>query len=345
MRAPGDILLTPAEWLPAGTVKAVDALADGLISEDEATAMAYGQLPVSEAEPAPGMAVLAGRRALERAGTDPATVAAVLHAWTHYQGHDFWSPAHYVAARAGAVHSVPLGIQQMCNGGGAALETALARLIAEPGHGPVLITTGDRFHGPGFDRWAGDYGVWYGDGGTAAVVERREPGTAEALQLCGLVTWAAPDLEVVHRDTAGFQDVPHQDRPTIDIRRTKKAFLTGVGRDPFVARLRETTTHVVTAALGEADLDPGDPSLRAVLLPRLGQATARDIYGPAVAAVTSAPVVDLGAATGHLGAGDLFSNLAALSGDGPWGLRPGEHAVVLSAGAGFTWSGVVVRRP
>lgn len=102
---------------------------------------------------------------------------------------------------------------------------------------------------------------------------------------------------------------------------------------------------MVTAALGEADLDPGDPSLRAVLLPRLGQATARDIYGPAVAVVTSAPVVDLGATTGHLGAGDLFSNLTALSGDGPWGLRPGEHAVVLSAGAGFTWSGVVVRRP
>ncbi|MCC3778315.1 ketoacyl-ACP synthase III family protein [Streptomyces sp. UNOB3_S3] len=345
MRAPGGIVVTPAEWLPDTTVKAVEALADGLVTQDEAESIGYEQLPVSGGESAPEMAVLAGRAALERSGVAPASVRAVLHAWTYYQGHDFWSPAHYVADRTGATGGVPIGVQQMCNGGAAALETALTRLVAMPDHGPVLVTTGDRFLRPGFDRWRGDYGVWYGDGGTAAVLERREGPAGAALVLDALVTEAAPDLEIVHRDASRFQEAPLSAGPTVDVRRTKKAFLTGTGREPFVGRLRETTTRVVASALAEAGLEPGGPALRAVLLPRLGRATARDIYGPAVAAVTPAPVVDLGAGTGHLGAGDVFSNLTALAGDGPWGLRSGEHAVVLSAGAGFTWSGVVVHRP
>ncbi|MFD3577998.1 3-oxoacyl-ACP synthase [Streptomyces sp. NPDC058644] len=348
MRAPDGIRVTAAEWLPATTVKASAAVADGKAAPDEAASMGYEQLPVSEGESAPEMAVRAGLRALERAGTAPESVSAVLHAWTYYQGHDFWSPAHYVAERTGAGGAVPTGIQQMCNGGGAALEAALLRHMAVAGHGPVLVTTGDRFCAPGFDRWRGDYGVWYGDSGTAAVVDRVAPGEGageRGLLLRALVTEAAPDLEVVHRDLGRFQDAPHTVGATVDVRRTKKAFLTGAGRGPFVARLRETTTRVVAAALADAGLAPDDPALRAVLLPRLGQATTRDIYGPAVAAVTPAPALDLGTATGHLGAGDLFSNLAALSGSRTPALRTGEYAVVLSAGAGFTWSGVVVRRP
>ncbi|MER0240991.1 3-oxoacyl-ACP synthase [Streptomyces sp. HSW2009] len=345
MRAPDDVVLTPTQWLPPTVVKAVDAQAEGLVTPDEASAMGYERLPVSAADAAPQLAGRAGRSALARAGVEPAAVRTVLHAWTYYQGHDFWSPAHYVAREVGAVRAVPIGIQQMCNGGAAGLDAALARLVAEPDHGPVLVTTGDRFAAPGFDRWGSDYGVWYGDSGTAAVLARGGAGSEHALVLRAQVTEAAPDLEVVHRDLDRFQEVPHAAYPTVNVRRTKKAFLTGTGREPFVARLRETTSRVVAAALESARLAPDDPALRAVLLPRLGGATARDIYGPAVAEITPAPAVDLGADTGHLGAGDLLSNLTALGGPGPWALRPGEHAVVLSAGAGFTWSGVVVGRP
>ncbi|GAA2244638.1 hypothetical protein GCM10010232_34660 [Streptomyces amakusaensis] len=337
--------ITAVDWLPVNTATAAAAVADGRVTADEADAMGYDRLPVADQESAPELAVLAGRRALAEAALEPRTVRTVLHAWTYYQGHDFWSPAHYVAERTGAVEANPVGIQQMCNGGAAALEAALVRQMATPEHGPVLITTADRFREPGFDRWGGDYGVWYGDSGTAAVVERRSESSRHGLLLRAVHTEAAPDLEIVHRDADTFQTMPHAAGATVDVRRTKKAFLTGTGREPFVRRLRETTSRVVDAALREASLSPEDPSLRVVLLPRLGRATAREIYGPAIAEVTSAPAVDLGETTGHLGAGDLFSNLAALSGDGLQRLRPGQHAVVLSAGAGFTWSGVVVRRP
>ncbi|KAB8162285.1 3-oxoacyl-ACP synthase [Streptomyces sp. 3MP-14] len=345
---PAHLWLVPAQWLPPTVEKAADARADGRITEDEAESMGYDQLPCSLDESAPQLAVRAARRALERAGVRPGDVSAVLHAWTYYQGHDFWSPAHYVASAAGAESAVPMGVQQMCNGGAAALETAVHRLAADPGRGPVLTTTGDRFAPPGFDRWAGDYGVWYGDGGTAAVVgaaATRDLVPAGSLVLCALATRSDPQLEAAHRDRGAFHPAPHSRSAAVDTRRTKKAFLAARGRDWFLDRLRAQTAATLADALRQAGIDGDRPAPRSVLLPRLGRATARNVYGPAVATVTAAPPGDLGERTGHLGAGDLLSNLTELADDAsPWCLERGEFGVVLSAGAGFTWSAAVVRR-
>ncbi|MFI1376181.1 3-oxoacyl-ACP synthase [Streptomyces longwoodensis] len=343
------VWLVPGQWLPPAAEKTADALAAGRITAEEADAMGYEQLPVSDGPSAPEMAVRAARHALARAGLPAEDLSALWHAWTYYQGHDFWSPAHYVAARTGALDAVPTGVQQMCNGAGAALRGALHQLTAHPGGGPVLVTTADRFAPPGFDRWHGDYGVWYGDGATAAAAGTGAA-PAGALTLCALVTRAAPELESAHRDTDAFHPAPHTRSATVDVRRTKKAFLAAQGgRETFLGRLRHETSAVLADALAQAGLDGagsgGAGRLSTVLLPRLGRATARDVYGPAVAEVTDAPVADLGERTGHLGAGDLLSNLAALADDsGPHRLAPGAHAAVLSAGAGFTWSAAVVRR-
>jgi 3-oxoacyl-[acyl-carrier-protein] synthase-3 len=341
---PDGIWLAPAEWLPPAAERTADALAAGRVTADEADAMGYEQLPVSPDLSAPEMAVRAAGRALPLAGRPAASLTAVLHAWTYYQGHDFWSPAHFVAARTGALDAVPTGVQQMCNGAAAALRAAVHGLAADPASGPVLVTTADRFAPPGFDRWGGDYGVWYGDGATAAVV-----GTGSApdgaLALRALHTRAAPKLESAHRDTGAFHPAPHTRSTAVDVRRTKKEFLAEHGRPGFLDRLRHETTAVLADALIEAGIGTGGRRLSAVLLPRLGRATAREVYGPAVAEVTDAPLADLGERTGHLGAGDLLSNLAALTADtGPYRLGRGEYAAVLSAGAGFTWSAVVVRR-
>ncbi|MFI5663730.1 3-oxoacyl-ACP synthase [Streptomyces sp. NPDC051684] len=348
---PDGTWIAAAEWLPPTSQTPQDAMRLGLVTAQEAAVMGYSYLPCSQDLSAPQMAVEAGLAALERAHVDPAHLGSVHHAWTYYQGHDFWSPAHYVAARLGAHDAAPVGIQQMCNGGAAALEAAVARLAVTAPSARALVTTADRFVAPGFDRWAGDYGVWYGDGATAAVLGRGTPETAvpaRSLNLRALVTRAEPDLEIVHRGRDRFHTTAHQ-RGCVDVRRTKKAYLSGTGRDAFVTRLRQCTTEVLAAALAQAADRPGactDSGPRSVLLPRLGAATARDIYGKAVAEVTSAPAVDLGAGTGHLGAGDALSNLAALSDPShPQGLLPGEYAVVLSAGAGFTWSALVVQRP
>jgi 3-oxoacyl-[acyl-carrier-protein] synthase III len=56
--------------------------------------------------------------------------------------------------------------------------------------------------------------------------------------------------------------------------------------------------------------------------------------------LTRAVALPTGQGTGHLGAGDAPAGLAELHHDKL--LEPGEYALVMSAGAGFTWSCLLV---
>ncbi|MFI0816208.1 3-oxoacyl-ACP synthase [Streptomyces sp. NPDC021098] len=345
MKLDGPLYLSAAStWLPATVETPDDAVRAGRLAPEDVAATGYRRLPVSRAEAPPEMAVRAARRALEAAGDDPRDVGLLVHAWTYHQGHDFWSPAHYIAHGAGALDALPVGVQQMCNGGACALELAAARLRADPTTGTALVTTADRFCEPGFDRWRGDYGLWYGDGATAAVLRADAPGPGPGLELLSLVTAAAPAMETMHRGRDAFSPAPREHSRVVDIRRTKKAFLEDNGKEHFAKVVQQRVPSVLRAALYDAGVSPDDPALRAVLLPRLGHAALSAAYTPAVALVTSAPARDVGHDTGHLGAGDILANLALLAGPGRWRLSPGEVAVVLSAGGGFTWSCAVVRR-
>ncbi|MFD4258432.1 hypothetical protein ACFWR9_12565, partial [Streptomyces sp. NPDC058534] len=118
MRLPSPLGISgPTLWLPPGRQSAAEAVTRELVDAETAGELGYTGLPVADLAP-PEMAVEAGRRALAAAGADPGRVGLLLHAWIHYQGHDLWSPAHFVADRLGADSAVPLGVQQVCNGGG-----------------------------------------------------------------------------------------------------------------------------------------------------------------------------------------------------------------------------------
>ncbi|MEV6318575.1 ketoacyl-ACP synthase III family protein [Streptomyces sp. NPDC051776] len=338
-----------ATWLPETVETATEAVSSGRLAQDDVPVTGYRQLPVSHACAPPDMAVLAAHRALAATGEDPGEVGLLVHAWTYHQGHDFWSPAHYIAHRTGALGALPVGVQQMCNGGACGLELAAARLQADPSTGTAVVTTGDRFCAPGFDRWRGDYGLWYGDAGTAAVLHSAPPKSGHALELLSLVTAASPVMETMHRGRDPFSPAPREHSDMIDIRRTKKAFLQDNGKEHFAKTVQQRVPSVIRQALHEAGVDL-ESGLRAVLLPRLGRTALEAAYLPAVAQVTDAPALDVGHDTGHLGAGDMLANLALLAGDGAGTgagheLAPGETAVVLSAGGGFTWSCAVARRP
>lgn len=337
-----ELRLTAATWLPASTLSAADAVAAGRVSADEARAVGYLELPVATDLAPPEMAVRAGRRALSRAKLAPEALGLVAHAWTYHQGHDFWSPAHYVARFVGATGAVPVGIQQMCNGGAAALDVAVARLRSDASPAAALVTTADRFCRPGFDRWRGDSSLWYGDGATAMVVHRPDVARGDFV-LLAMVTTAAADMEWMHRGRDAFSPAARWSGAAIDVRRTKRAFLDGVGKADFARRVADNVGAVVEQALTRAGVAPDSPRLRFLAMPRLGRAALEKVYEPAVAGLTKAEVLDLGRRTGHLGAGDLPANLAALAAE-PM-LAPGDIALVLSAGAGFTWSCLVVRRP
>lgn len=326
----------PRLWLPPTYETAEEVIALGRLDPETAERDGYLRLPVSDIA-APEMAVRAARLALAGAGVEPADVSFVNHAWTYYQGHDFWSPAHYIAARIGALASIPLGIQQMCNGGAAALEVAAARLGPQPRRDHAVVTTADRFCPPGFDRWTGDYGLAYGDAATALVLG----GEAGDYALLSMWTVSAAELEVMHRGRDVFGSTPHGAGGAVDVRRTKKAFLTDGGGPRFTERAGQAVRDVIERAVKDAGLDPRDERLKYVVTPRLGRSVLDAAYLPAITAATSATVLTPGAETGHLGAGDAAANLAELDRDRR--LAAGDHVLLLSAGGGFTWSCAVLR--
>uniref|UniRef100_A0AAU2V0U9 Ketoacyl-ACP synthase III family protein n=1 Tax=Streptomyces sp. NBC_00003 TaxID=2903608 RepID=A0AAU2V0U9_9ACTN len=336
-----------SRWLPDGASQVREAVDSGRIRSRTARELGHESLPAAEDTAAPDMAVRAARAVLDATGTDPGRLDVLCHAWMYYQGHDLWSPSHYIAAELGAARAVPVGVQQVCNGGATALDMAASwlrdrRERAPDGTAWGLVTTGDRFAEPGFDRWAGDYGVAYGDGGTALLV-RTPAGPGDALLLRALATVAAPELESMHRSGDPFGVAPRTHRDQVNMRATKRSYLRQHGNEGFTAANERSIRTVVAQALGDAGMSPRDPRLRCVVLPRFGLKTLREAWIPVLAECVAAPPVDYGRATGHLGAGDAAAGLADLI-DGAV-LAPGEVALVLSAGAGFTWSCLVVEAP
>lgn len=324
-------------WLPDRRDTTEAALAAGRVDEETATRLGYRELTESLDLAAPEMAVRAAQDALEAAGWDGASVDLVVHAWICHQGHDFWSPASYVAHHMGASRALALGMQQMCNGGAAALETAVARMIADPRVERCAVTTADRFLAPDFDRWQGDYETAYGDSGTALLVDRHEG----PYELLSVATVARSEYEIMHRDEAAFSPAPRA--LPLNIRRTKRAFVASGGKEPFAATMIEAVDEVVRAAIADAGLTPEDPRLRFLTLPRLGSTTLEEFFEPAMRrlGLGHTEILSLGGGTGHLGAGDSAANLADLHTDKR--LDEGDIALLLSLGGGFSWSCIAVR--
>lgn len=180
-----------AVWLPANRQSCEAAVREGELTRRAADDLGHATLPVAEDVSAPDMAVRAGESALGRGGVRAEDVTSLYHAYMHYQGHDLWPVAHYIAHGLGASDAVPVGIQQICNGGTTAVELAFSRLAQDEDPGFAVVTTADRFVPPAFDRWTSDYGVAYGDVGTSAVLTT-DPAHPCPLLLRSVCTTAAP---------------------------------------------------------------------------------------------------------------------------------------------------------
>jgi 3-oxoacyl-[acyl-carrier-protein] synthase-3 len=332
-------IVSAALWLPHGRDTAADAVAEGRLEARVARDLGHRHLPVAEDVSAPDMAVRAASEALGRSEAVAGDLALLCHAWMYYQGHDLWSPPHYIADQLGAHAALPVGVRQICNGGAAALELAVGRMSLETGVRYALVTTADRFVPPGFDRWRSDYGAAYGDAGTAVLL--RQPAAAsDALLLRSLHSAAAPQLEGMHRGNDPFARLPRDVSPVVDMRRTKRTYLREHGTDDFQKINRDMIRHVLRRALQDAGVRPDDPRIRLAVLPRLGAKVLNADWIPVLSALLPVPMADWGTDTGHLGTGDLAAGLHdVLHGEV---LRPGEIAVLLNAGAGFTWTCAVV---
>lgn len=289
---------------------------------------------VAESGSAPEMAARAAEAALRQAGSAPDEIDLVLHADTYYQGYDLWPPASYVQRVAVGNRCPAIEIRQMSNGGMAALELAAAYLTASPARRAALVTTGDRFCRPGYDRWHSDLGTICGDGGTAAVLSRRS-GYA---RLRSLVTVCDPSLEQMNRGQDPPGDAPFSVRKPIDLEAHRQDFVAEAGLDVVMDRIEAGQQEAVKTALSDAETSFAD--LDRFVLPSMGRGRLKAHFLDPFGIDLDRTTWDWGRHIGHLGAGDQIAGLGYLADTG--GLRPGQRCLLAGVGAGFAFSAAVV---
>lgn len=366
MRTPTEssaYVIGSAVVLPPGVEHSTDAVRSGRITEDECERLGVRSVHAGT-EPAPLLAATAARTAAAEAGVAPDRVAHLIHGHTYYQGHDFWSPAHFVAHEAGFGNCVPMSVGQMCNGGAAALSICLDRVRATvPGrlvagqlalgetalNEPVLsdpelsvATTADTFGGSGFDRWGGDYDTVYGDGATCVILSPR-PGVTAApvLRVLALDSRARPQFEAMYREGDAFGSTPHQVRPAVDVKATKRAFFQrSGGTDEFRDAAIKTIGELVAGVVDAAGVDIAE--VAATMLPRLSPKVLDLMYSEAIDPRLVPTLHCERETTGHLGAGDFLANLDHLRRTDLVG--DGQYALVVGGGGGFTWSAALVQK-
>lgn len=282
------------------------------------------------------MAVAAGRQALARSRHAADEIALLMHANTYHQGEDLWTPATYVQHHVIGGNAAAFQINHACDGGMAALHLAAAYLHAGSDRDAALITTGDRFVEPGFERWRSDIGLVFGDGGTALVVSRRS-GFARVL---ASYSSTDPEFEGLYRDTErGFTDAPHLSGEPLDLRSRKRRFAERAGFSFVVDQLGAGLCRNVDKVLSECDADL--EAMARIVLPNLGLPLLTwQLLAPLKIDDLSRTLWDWGKRTCHLGAGDQFAGLAFLVESGE--LKPGDLVLLVGVGIGYCWTTAVV---
>ncbi|MEU3983418.1 ketoacyl-ACP synthase III family protein [Streptomyces sp. NPDC026672] len=330
-----DLYISGAAVHLEGRSTVAEALREGRCDERAATRSGVAAVAVSRDASAPELAVGAARRVLEQTDTHPTDVDLVLHATVQHQGHDLWAPASYIQRYAVGNRCPAVEIKQLSNGGMAALELASGYLGGGTGRTAALLTTGDVFGEPGFDRWRSDPGTVYGDAGTALVLRRGHTGFA---RLLSLVTVSDADLEQMHRGRDPFSPVPFAVRRPIDLGLLQRAFIEDTGRSYSVSRITAGQDETLKRALAEADRTLADLSW--FVLPNFGHGRLTSTFLRRWGIPEERTTWQWGRSVGHLGAGDQFAGLAFLAGSGR--VRAGELGLLFGVGAGFTWSCAVV---
>lgn len=289
---------------------------------------------VAKRESGPEMAALAAPAALRQAGCDAVDVDLLLHAATYYQGHDLWPPASYVQRTVLDNNCPAIEVRQMSNGGMAALELAASYLVADDTRSNALITTGDRFCLPGYDRWRSDPGTICGDGGTAAVVSK----WGGFARLCSLVTLSDSSLEKMSRGTDPFGVAPFSVRKPIDSGGQREEFVAEMGLDFVMEHIDTGQREAVDRALTDADAKLSE--IDWFVSPSLGRSRIKAHFLDPLGIDLERTTWSWGRHVGHLGAGDQIAGLHHLAATGE--LDGGERCLLLGVGAGFSWSAAVV---
>lgn len=324
-------------YVPEQIETADQAVAAGRYDAEEAQANGIRQVRVAGAdEPGPVMAAAAGRQAAERAGLSPEAYGLVLHACVGHQGQDFWTPVNYVQSETVGGTGLTVEIRQGSNGGLAGLELAASHLAGRPSPGAALVTTGDAFRMPYFDRWGSDSQQAYGDG-AGAVVLSNQGGFA---RLRSTASYSDSSLEPIYRGTHGWNDGPFLDGKPVDLRSRKSDYLLKEedAYDHVIQQMTKNASQVLQEALDDADMKLSDA--RFFVHANIAETIAEFSFYSLLGVDRATTTYDWGLDFGHMGAGDqLIGMNHVVEARQP---KPGDLMVTMGVGVGFMWTVAVL---
>ncbi|MGH3655315.1 MAG: ketoacyl-ACP synthase III family protein [Micromonosporaceae bacterium] len=319
-------------WFPP-QVTSDQAIADGRYDNETRRRTDIASVCVAE-EPAVDLAVRASNIALARSPHSADEIAVLLYANANYQGIDAWNVASYVQRHTATPNAFAVELRQLSNGSMATMELAAGYLAADESRRAALLTTGDRFELPGFDRWRADLGLVWGDAGTAMVLSR-DNGPARVLSLASV---SDPELEGLHRGATPFRVAPSPEDMPADIERRKREFFSQMSTDEVKRRLTTGFREAMERALDDAGVSL-DQVTRAVV-PNFGREILEWRCLAPLKLDLSHTTWFWGRTIGHLGAGDQFAGLDHLLSSRA--LRPNDLVLLLGVGAGYAWTCAIV---
>ncbi|MFE2995466.1 ketoacyl-ACP synthase III family protein [Nocardia sp. NPDC059246] len=312
------------------------AVAAGWYDESALAASGLESIAVSASTPAPELAIAAARKALSASGHEPADVGALMHTYTHHQGPDGWSAAHYVLNNTVDRPVPALEIKQGCLGMLAGLEAAANRLVANPSHDAVLITTGDNFSTPLVDRWRASKLFVLADAGSAAVVSRRG-GFAKVLAVGSL---SDSSMEVLHR--AGEELFPPGVTRGVglnfDDRALKVREQWAAGQAPPIRNFGLRVAEIAQRTLDEAGI--GMDKITKVCHLGFARDSLEAMFLLPLEIDERQEVWDFVRTIGHTGTADLFLGLEHVWRTGQVG--PGDHVLMIATAVGMEAGAAVV---
>ncbi|MEX2983600.1 ketoacyl-ACP synthase III family protein [Streptomyces sp. C36] len=320
-----------ASWLPE-RVTVESALAAG--DYDARDAERHDHVSVTVTDPGDNVADLwtrAARAALARTGDDVAGPDILLCTATFGAGIDGWNAAAYVQRELGLEGCLSAELRGASNGSLLATELAAAHLTAQPSATTALITAGDLFPLPYFDRWRADR-ILFGDGAAAAVLST-EGGFA---RIVASATHTDATLEGIHRADEPIGPFNPDAAYPIDLRTRSRRFQeTTMDKDEIRTRM---DAGLATAAKRVYE-ESGVPIDRIdhVVVPHLGRALIQSqVLDPIGKASLDGTTWEFSRETGHLGPADQLAGLNHLAESGA--LLPGRHVLLVGLGAGYSWT-------
>jgi 3-oxoacyl-[acyl-carrier-protein] synthase-3 len=330
----GDLYIAAtAAWLGAKE-DVRTALADGRYDPEEYAENDYQYVRTAEETSPADMAVSAARLALRRAGLEDAPVGLYLHATTGFQGLDHWTPGSYIQEHLSGGQAPSVEVRQACNGAMMSLELAAAYLTALPGTTSALITTGDKFTAPRYDRYRSDKNILLADGATAVVL-RTGQGVA---RLVSTATLGDTGHEALGRGTHGWEDAADTVTP-VDLRGRKKEYLIGGGDiKDIIKTLTLRQQESMQTALDDAGVAVSD--VARFVFPNIGRVAQDWELRKSVGIDESQTTWAWGREVGHIAAGDQFAGLTYLIES--QAVHPGDYVALSGVGSGYNFGWAVI---